>query len=280
MTFIDKIKGQFINEGYVELSKYKIPKSLLWQPDLIFSKKGYTYFILVKSNNSVPPSFLYRIANIPKGKVIPLIIFAQKLKTKTEEKDILGLGIGIGYFIRDKLVNIIIRKKLTQLKIKKEINKKLRVIDIFVSSKQDIDERELIRNRINFLRDAEPYPFNPPHLIEYDKFSINKVFRHIDKVMSICEWIVILLEDNYSEYVKYEINKTLKNKEHENIFMFVKSTNRCHTIWKKELIKVQKLNTIHHMRYTNLQDLDVNLFRAIRDRMREICKKENIEIFT
>jgi hypothetical protein len=279
MTAIDKIKEQFVNDRYVELSKNKIPKSLLWQPDLIFSKKGYTYLVLAKSNNSVPPSFLIRISNIPKGNLIPLIVFSQKLRTKTEENKILELGISIGYFIRGKLSNVIIKKKIPQIKVKKDIKKKLRVIDIFVSSKQGIDEREFIRGRINFMRDTNPYPFRPPHLIEYDKFSINKIYEHIDEVMSDCEWIVILLEDNDSDYVKYEIDKSIKYKNHENIFMFVKSTNICHTIWKKELSRVKKLNTIHYIPYTNLNDLEVNFCRAVHDRMIEIYKEEKIEIF-
>jgi hypothetical protein len=279
MTAINKIKEQFINAGYVELSKSKIPKSLLWQPDLIFFKRDYTYLVLVKSNNSILPSFLNRISNIPKGNIIPLIVFAQKLGTKTEEKEILKLGISVGYFIRGKLSDVIIKKKRPQIAVKKEINKKLRVIDIFVSSKQDINEREFIKNRINFLRDANPYPFNPPHLIEYDKFNMNEVYKRIDKVIGICEWVVILLEDNYSDYVSYEINKSIKDKKHENIFMFVKSTNLCHTTWKKELNNVQKLNTIHYITYTNLKDLDISFFRAIRDRMNEIYKKEKIERF-
>jgi len=37
MANIDKIKEQFVGKGFVELSQSKIPKTLLWQPDLIFT---------------------------------------------------------------------------------------------------------------------------------------------------------------------------------------------------------------------------------------------------
>ena len=65
MSFIEKIRNHFIDGGYTEYSKYKIPNSLLLQPDLVFSKNDYTYLILIKSNNSIPPAYLLRISKIP-----------------------------------------------------------------------------------------------------------------------------------------------------------------------------------------------------------------------
>jgi len=47
------------------------------------------------------------------------------------------------------------------------------------------------------------------------------------KKMAICEWIVIVLEDNYSSVVNYEITKAVKEFDHNNIFMFIKLTNAC-----------------------------------------------------
>jgi len=142
MANIDKIKEQFVGKGFVELSQSKIPKTLLWQPDLIFTNDNYTYLVLIKSNNSIPPTYLNRIATIPKGNVISLIIFSQK-PSVSDEKLILSMGISIGYFLRGKLTNLSIKKKLPETIVKKEIKKKLPVIDIFVSSKQDIAERKV-----------------------------------------------------------------------------------------------------------------------------------------
>jgi hypothetical protein len=277
MAILDNIRDQFINNGYTELTNYKLPKSLLWHPDLIFKKSEYTYFVLIKSNNSVPPSFLNRISSIPKENIIPLIVFARKLNGR-EEKRILALGISVAYLIRGKLVHFNIKKKSPQSVFKREIKNKLKSIDIFVSSKQDIAEREFIKGRIYYLRDVSFYPLFP-RLIEYDKFRINEIYKHIDDEMEKCEWIVFVLEENYSPYVKHEIGKALKTKEHDNIFMFVKLTNDCRTTWEKELNKVKKYNSIHYMPYTNMNDLEVSLARAINTRMDQICKKEKITKF-
>jgi hypothetical protein len=277
MTAIEKINQQFIQHGYVEDTKYKIPSSLLWKPDLILKKNGSTYLVLIRSSNTIPAGFLNRISHIPTNKIIPLIVFPKKLTT-TDEKYITSVGIGICYFIRGTLQNFNIKKKLSENKIKQEIKKKLKQIDIFISSKQDIEEREFIRTRVNYLRDTFNYPFFC-HMIEYDKFNIKSLYSHIDKVLGVCEWVVIILDDHYSSVVSYEISKSSKIKNAENIFMFVKSTSECANSWKKELNKIKKLKTIKYLPYLNKNELEVVFSKAVHVRMTAICKREKVEIF-
>lgn len=278
MTSVDKLKEQFDSKGFVELSQDKTPKTLLWQPDLLYSKDNYKYLVLFKSNNSVPTTFLNRIAAIPKGNVIPLIVFSQK-PTASDEKSILLLGISVGYFINGKLSKLKIKKKLPRQVVQRKI-KKLQVIDIFLSSRQDISERKFIEGRIEYLRKVNSYPFAPPHLIEYEKFKIKQLYKHIDSVLEICEWIVIILEDNYSRVVRYEINKAIKDFHHDNIFMFVKLTNACQTVWKRELDKIKKLESqsIKYLPYSDHSELEVGLSKAFKTRIIEIYKKNKIEI--
>ena len=279
MTAAEKIKDQLVSNGYVELPLSKYPKSLLWQPDLVFTKDNYIFLVLIKSNNSIPPAFLDRISKIPAANIIPLILFAQKLSANSEN-EITSLGISIGYFLRGKISNLQIKKKLPKKTIQNEIKKKLEVIDIFISSKQDIGEREFILDRLEYLRKSNSYPFNPPHLIEYDSFSLPQLYKHIKEVMTNCEWIVILLEDNFSKVVRYEIKLASNIIRHENIFMFVKSTNTCHTKWERDLEKIKSLKTIKYLPYNDAKDLEVSLTRAINKRMTEIQKKKRIQIYT
>ena len=278
MTAAEKIADILLSDGYVKLPSEKSPKSLLWRPDLLFSKDEYVYLILIKSNNSMPPAYLDRVCRTPSAKYIPLIIFGQKL-SPSDESELISLGISIGYFIRGRISHLHIQKKLPKIAIQKEVRKKLEAIDIFISSKQDIPEREFILDRLEYLRKSFSYPFTPPHLIEYDKFSLQKLYKHINEVMSNCEWIVILLEENYSKVVKYEINLAIQIISHENIFMFVKSTSGCHTCWEKELDKVKELKTIKYLPYNTSQDLEVSLTRAVQKRMVEIQKKRGVQIY-
>jgi hypothetical protein len=281
MIAVQKIKEQLEAKGFIELPGNKVPKNLLWQADLLYTKDNFIYLILVKSNNSVPPAYLNRIGSIPREDIIPLIIFCQKPVAR-DEKIILSLGISLGYFINDKISNLKIQKKIPQQVVAIEIKRKLSVIDIFVSSKQDIAERKFVENRIENLRKINSYPFNPPHLIEHDKFDINSLYDYIDSVLLNCEWIVIILEDEYSPVVSYEINKAIDNLEHENIFMFVKLTNTCKTSWENELAKIKDLasKSIKYLPYSDHSELEVGLSKAIKTRMNEICKKEKIELFS
>lgn len=275
-----QLKNEFVNSGFVELPIDKTPKQLLWQPELLFLKDGYTYLVLFKTNDSIQPAFLDRIAIVPKTNFIPLIIFSSRPKPALQ-KTITSLGISIGVFSNGKLSFLSIRKKLSTIEIRQKNKGKLEVIDIFVSSRQDIEERKFIQERIEILRKINAYPFNPPHLIEYDKFDIKKLHAHIDKVMSHCEWIIILLEDTFSKVVRYEINKAIKIIDHKNIFMLVKSTKECQKTWKNSLDKVKKLEnkSIKYLPYSDRNELEVTLSKAIKKRIDEICTKKDVEIF-
>lgn len=277
---MDKIIAQFVDSGFVELDKSRTPKSLLWQPDLLFLKDNDIYLVLVKSNNSIPPTFLDRIGYIPKGSYIPLIVFSHK-PTATDEKLISSLGISTGIYSRGKLSRLRIKKKLSTNEIRKKNKGKLEVIDIFLSSKQDIEERTFVEERIENLRKINSYPFNPPHLIEYEKFDIKKLYMHIDNTMRNCDWIVIILEDSFSKVVKYEIKKAIKIIDHRNIFMFVKSTMACKASWESVLKMIRDLNSksIKYLPYSDKSDLEVRLSRAMNKRIQEICKTKRIEIF-
>ncbi len=272
----DKILVQLAKIGFFENEKVKTPATLLWKPDLVVRKNDENYFILFRTSNTILSGFLNRISKTS-TKYHSIIIFEKKCKP-TEEKDIISQGISIGYFTANKL-NLLLRspKKNLESQVKK---KKLPVIDIFISSKQEIEEREFVAEIIEKLRQIHSYPFNPPHKIEYNKFDLNKLYQYIDSEVDKCEWIVFVLEDNYSEVVSYEINRAIKKLEHNNIFMFVKSTKNCQLAWKKELTKVKKLETksIKYLPYSSTNDLEITLTKAIHVRMNEIYKKNKISV--
>ena len=270
----EDILKQFSKSGFAEVKPIKLPSTIQWQPDIVISKNSSKYYVLLRKGNSILPTFLSRISN-SSSKFNSIIVFDKKC-SKIDENEILSMGISVGYFIGNKLA----LKLKTNIKlVSKEVKKKLTVIDIFVSSKQDILEREFTADRIEMLRKVHSYPFNPPHLIEHDKFDIRKLKPYIDSVMKDCEWFVIILEDNYSKIVCYELKRAIGQINHDNIFMFVKSTKECHSKWTKELELIKNLTppTIKYLPYTDQTNLEANLTRAINLRMSQIYKKYKIK---
>lgn len=214
MNSKDKILSQLSKAGFAEVKKNKLPAALLWQPDIILSKNSETYYVLLRTTNTILPSFLSRISK-SSSKFNSIIIFEKKCN-KTDENEIISFGISVGYFIDGRLT-INLRHKVKS--VAKEANQKLQVIDIFISSKQDIEERNFVVDRIEALRKINFYPFSPPHQIEYDSFPITKLYKHINTVLDSCEWIIIILEDNFSnpKVVRHEIHRAVKKLRHENI---------------------------------------------------------------
>lgn len=274
MTSFNNIFKQFSKQGFSEIKPFKMPAAIQWQPDAVVSKNGLKYYVLFKKGNSILPTFLSRISNSC-SKFLSIIVFDKKC-SKNEENEILSMGISIGCFIENKLI---LKIKTNNKIVSREVKKKLTVIDIFVSSKQDITEREFTAERIEMLRKVHEYPFNPPHLIEHDKFDIRKLKPYINSIMDKCEWFVIILEDNYSKIVSYELYRAIQLIRHDNIFMFVKSTKECHNKWSKELDFVKNLNpsTIKYLPYSDQTNLEANMTRAINLRMNQIFKKYKIK---
>lgn len=274
MTSQNNIIVQFRKKGFHEEENHKTPSSLLWQPNFVLSKGVEKYYVLLRSSNTILPTFLNRISK-SSAKYNSIIVFEKKC-TKKEENEILSLGISVGYFINERLT-LKLRNKLKALA--REANKKLQVIDIFLSSKQDIPEREFVREKVEALRKIHFFPFNPPRLIEYDKFDISELYEYIDSVLDRCDWIIIIIEDNLSPVVKYEIERAINQIAHENIFIFVKSSKLCQTVWKEELDKIKNLKppTIKYLPYNKLSDLEVTISRAIHVRMNQIYNKQKIK---
>lgn len=273
-----KIRHQFTKEGFAELSVSKTPESVLWSPDLLFSKDGYTFPVLVKTNDAIPPAFLSRIAQIKDQKIKPVIIFCQKPKPKDRkrtEESLLSLGISSGYFLNGKLTDLQIKKKISP-QAKKEL-RKLNSIDVFISSKQNIKTRKYIRGRLYFLRDTESYPFFA-RLIEYEKHPSDKLEEYIDEVMEQCEWIVVLLEDEYSKITFYELKRAIGTMNHNNIFVFVKETKKCKTTWNHALELLKTSTSVTYLSYSNRPDLEIIFCSAVKKRMRQICKQKKIKI--
>ena len=273
MNSIDEILILFQKQGFSEVILTKLPASIQWKPDLVISKKSIRYYVLFRKSDTIPPIFLSRISN-SNSKFQTLIVFNKKC-TRQYENEILSMGISIGYLVGNRLtLKIKTNKKL----VSKEVKEKLSVIDIFVSSKQDILEREFASERLEMLRKIHNYPFSPPHLIEHDKFDISELYTYIDETMNECEWIVIILEDNYSKIVSYEIKRAIATISHENIFMLVKSTKECNKNWESELNNIKNLDppTIKYLPYSDLATLETNMARAINLRMSQIYKKNKI----
>jgi hypothetical protein len=275
MNRSELILNHFEKQGFSEIENLKIPVSILWQPDFVITKNNIKYYVLLRTNNSILPAFLSRISN-SSSKYNSIIVFEKKC-SKIEENEIISMGISIAYFIDNKLT---LKIRTQNKSVAKEVEKKLEVIDIFVSSKQDIRERVFVAERLEALRKINEYPFNPPHLIEYDSFDIRKLNKHIDSIIDKCDWIMIILEENYSKVVKYEIQEAVKKIHHENIFMFVKSTKDCHNNWQKELDFIINLKppTIKYLPFSDINDLEVTMSRAVHLRMSQIFKIKKIKI--
>ena len=101
MTSINEILVLFQKQGFAEVNENKLPSTIQWKPDIVVSKSKQNYYILYRKNNTIPPIFLSRISN-SNSKFQTLIVFEKKCN-RQDEKEILSMGISIGYLLNGKL---------------------------------------------------------------------------------------------------------------------------------------------------------------------------------
>ena len=53
----ENILKQFFKQGFLEVKNKKLPSAIKWLPDLIVAKNNLNYYVLLRTNNSILPSF-------------------------------------------------------------------------------------------------------------------------------------------------------------------------------------------------------------------------------
>lgn len=276
----DKVKQLLLARGFEEVRDRALLKKLMWRPDFVVALEGYTYPTEVKGNLAVLPSLLNRISQASSDTVSPLVIFPE-MPRASMLRQMSEFGISNGYLKNGEIASLELLKRRPKSTVRKEVRRKLQQIDIFVSSRQEIEERKFVAERLEYHRKASSFPFGPPILIEHDKFHLNDLYGYIDEQLENADWFVNVLEDHHSDVVSYEIMAALDKIDHDNIFMFVKETAACKDAWNNELETIRQLpaRTVKYLPYSNLTELEVDLAKAVNRRMREISKSAGIPLF-
>lgn len=262
------------HQGFKVFKSFKYPKSLLWTPDIIAKKDNITYFILIRGNNTISPYILERMSKIPKTsyELGILIVFVNKPNNKLLSQ--LGnRNIGFAFLSRNNFSKFRTNKAYNQKEISK--TNKSNVIDIFISSVQDIDEREFVKKKLLSINHTFEYPIYP-QLIEYRRYNPKKIKKQILEKLKECQWILIILEENHSDYVKFEIKNSFKFLDHKNIFIFKKNTLKCSNTWLKEINFIKSNETVKYIPYNDLEDLEVTIMQNILEHCNQCGMKNAI----
>ena len=270
-----KIEKFLKSKGYTIFLKF--PKWFTLRPDFYCEKEEEQYVFYIRYSNSIPDSLIQRVSFMKKGKskIYFYIIFYRKPTKKTlllTSK----YGVGAKLFIKDKLIDIKVKKTLESKEKERKKHKRLLTIKIFISSHQIIDERREAKELIEVIAQAQKWPLFPI-CIEYDhRYTIKQTDRCEKENIENSDWFIGILAESYRSEVKKEINKALENFNQSNIIVLVKSNKQTRDQWKNLLSGIDKNKKIKYIPYIDLSEMKSVLLSNIMDKMKKIHDRKGI----
>jgi hypothetical protein len=262
------------------ISKEKTPKWFSYSPNIIAKKDNDTLGIYIREGNSMPEVLIQRISSSSsiKRKVKFEIIFLKKPNSTTIQ--LLNLyGLGIGYIVKAKVKEIQTIKPVLTKKISKNKgpqHKKMPTTEIFISSHQDIEERQEAKKLIEEFFPTHKIPFSPV-LVEDDfSFTFSETKKCIDHNLNISELFLGILAEQYRPWVSKEIKKIFKMRNPNEIIIFIKSNKKTKTNWKNLTSWIIKQKNVKYFEYVDTTEFKRKLNHCLMLKAKKIHQELKI----
>ena len=262
-----------------------IQKDFAWKPDVFLTKGSESRAFLIRQTDSVPNILVERMAltRSRKKRFFINIVFLKDPKPQTK-KTLALYGIGIQLMDVGKLVESRKSKNFSaSIKTKKLVvaNKKMRRTDIFLSSQQEIPEREAARRVINDINRKSRFPVFPFQAEDDDRFggSRSQTKRCIDEGLRRCEWFVGILAEECRYWVTYEVKQAIeKDFKDGDITIYVRTTLETQRAWKTLLGWIKNKN-FKYLPFSDKADLKTKLYRRILSKIERIHRNLGIPMY-
>lgn len=263
--------------GYTVLTE--VPKELAFKPNLLLGKDdSISAFYYKSSGEALRESIVQRIS---KAKRIPKkeldLNMAFDAKPKPNDLKICNLyRLGVYYLENDAISQYAIPKKIKGKKAGAQLPK----TGIFFSSKQDLEERKLAKEHIDFERDSHQIPVFAK-LVEDDQRynnSIADLTYIINDVMDNSQYVLCILTEQYREIVDKEIRRAFEYFDVEEILMYVKNTKDTKDAWK-DLFDYMHFADIKvkYTEYLDSSDFKIKFNRRLMLVLQELHKKHGVD---
>lgn len=274
----DKLSSIYTKRGFTSIQIDPIIPELGWSFDFFAESENETVAIEIRKNDKIPDVFIERIEKIKKhSKKLSIYVLFDKQPRSSVLSLLERQKIGVILFQKNNIYYLIPSKDFSRLpkikKKKRKIEKKPKAmyqIYVFVSSKQYenngesvLKERKSICKIIKKLNKVHEIPVYA-HLVENDPQEDRKFKIKITKNIKKCHIFVCALQDKYSDYVKYEIEKTFKIFPDKKCILIFKKDMKPDIIEnkQKQLIKYVEKHT-SHLPYSGIRDFEEKLERNL-----------------
>ena len=261
----------------------KIPARFRYAPDVLATKDGSTFAFFIRQSDSIPEVLIQRIASMrnPKKKLNFFVVFSKEPRKQSVK--LLNLyGMGIKIVRNGKMKNaqrkvFEVKKKIISKEQKRERAKKMPLTEIFVSSHQEIEERNKSEDITEELYACWKFPFKAIFVEKDTRYSINQTDECIEDNLKNSELFLGILADEYRPVVdKKEIRRAFQLFDLHQIMIFVKANRNCKKNWSALIKWIKDKETVKYVEYNDLTDFEIKLKRWLMERAQEIHNRLEI----
>ncbi|MBI2655204.1 hypothetical protein HYX06_02155 [Candidatus Woesearchaeota archaeon] len=273
-----RLKSNLVDKGY---KIHSIPPHMKfsWRPDILASKGGKLYAFIIRQTDFLPEPLVQRIASMRTSKLNVSIIFCKK-PNKTSSLMLKMYGIGIGTLLRGNLIPSRDKIKPKKILIKKTKKDKIKPpkTDVFVSSHQVIQERQITKEIIKELNSTYFFPIYAILVEEDPRYKIAHTKECIQQNLKECNQFLCILSDEYRNEVEKELNASFEEYGIDDIKIFIRSSKKCKTNWAHIIREREIKKDIKYMEYSDLDDFRIKLRRSLVVKMTSICRKLGLSL--
>lgn len=147
------------------------------------------------------------------------------------------------------------KDSFTQYKMRFEFEKISRVM-AFLSSKQNLQERDLFKSLAREYRDTYKFPIYAV-TVEDDQncTDMRDLWNYIKKRISDCDFFFGILIDDHRDMVEKEIRHAFTLFNSSKITLYVKNSPETLTQWNQLLVWIRKQNSVKYFPFTDAIEL-------------------------
>lgn len=281
-----------LKQEFELLEDEKISQKFSFEPSLLTIKQDSLRAFYLRTGNSIPSFYLQRLSLMKtiSGFVTEIFVVFEKTPPNAVIVECSRYGIGaiVSMGKSCKLVHPS-QKWGSAIKINAIVKvPKMSQIDLFISSKQVLEERDIAKDIIDLVRNSMKKPVYAKLVEEdqrYNEMSNKKLKELIELCLQEADYTICFLGDERRDIVAWEVKRALEILYVEQVIIFLKSSREAKHNWSGliEFIHTQyelKGKTVKYIEYVDTRDFRNKFHERIMVLLEKIHQKMGVPLIT
>jgi hypothetical protein len=246
----------------------KVITKFPFRPDIVVREADILRAYFIRRSDTIPETILQRLSLMQPIHNEPCELYVVFPKMVSSTTHTLCSKYGVGSLTKTKKAyKILSPGKLIGAPPKSAPKPKIKMVqtDLFFSSKQILEERDVAKDLIDLVRNSMKKPVYAK-LVEddqrYNEMSKSNLKELIKLCMNESDYTVCFLSDEYRAIVNWEVRHALETLPIDRVIIFLKSSKEAKKSWTDLLHYIHLKYAIHGKTVKYIEYIDTRDFRS------------------